>query len=330
MTTNEALHILGLVASASKEDIKKRYRQLMTQVHPDVHEAFREDYPYTAQEINMAYALLEKEAVSFPKASAPGSGRTSPVSKNKESIWNAPVNPRAYREREILHYMENSSGEILGTFPIAKGKYMWQPEEDFPLFLLSIYKCSKEIIEEAQGTVSGEMPSQARRELQAELAYLLAQQFIDGTALLHTFAKKISVDKKGLPVFYLHSMLELAEKIRKTSHQKISIKEGELLLPSRLFRHKLYLKNQAEQELGYLSFQDDRLYYLVIPLFEQRRVKVKIQVPVRAPSKKNTGKASYLPIHLWIKMLPESPNELPENLNLQIQRLLQSFLSAGF
>ena len=102
------------------------------------------------------------------------------------------------------------------------------------------------------------------------------------------------------------------------------------MLPSRLFRHKLYLKNQAGQELGYLSFQDDRLYYLVIPLFEQRRVKVKIQVPVHTPSKKNTGKASYLPIHLWIKMLPESPNELPENLNLQIQRLLQSFLSAGF
>lgn len=39
--------------------------------------------------------------------------------------------------------------------------------------------------------------------------------------------------------------------------------------------HKLYLKNQSGKELGSLSFSDDRLYYVVVPLFEQKRVQIK-------------------------------------------------------
>lgn len=49
----------------------------MTQVHPDVHESFREAYPYTAQEINTAYALLEKETPVFQNADASGYHKTA-------------------------------------------------------------------------------------------------------------------------------------------------------------------------------------------------------------------------------------------------------------
>lgn len=324
MTKKEALHILGLTSSAGKTEVKKRYRQLMTQVHPDVHETFRENYPYTAQEINMAYALLQKETSPFSDNPASGYKKSPAPSQKKASAWNAPINQQAYREREILHYMEDLDGSVLGTFSVAKGKYLWQPEEDFPLFLLSIYKCTKDILDEAQDQAAQKLSPKARSQVQAELAYLLAQQFIDSTSLLHTLAKKTDTDKEGHPVFYLPSMLEYQGQDLKISMQGFPLKEGELLLPSRIHRHKLYLKNQMGQELGYLSFQDDRLYYVVIPLFEQRRVKVKIQVPLKAQNKEKRNSNSFYPINLWVKLLPGSLKEMPENLNLRIQQLINT------
>ena len=38
----------------------------------------------------------------------------------------------------------------------------------------------------------------------------------------------------------------------------------------RLRNHRLCVRNRQGQELGYLSFQNDRLYYVVVPLFEQK------------------------------------------------------------
>jgi len=38
------------------------------------------------------------------------------------------------------------------------------------------------------------------------------------------------------------------------------------------------MKSASGQELGYLSFQDDRMYYVMTPLFEQCRVRVKLLV----------------------------------------------------
>lgn len=324
MTKTEAFSILGLSPTAGKTEIKKRYRQLMTQVHPDVHESFREAYPYTAQEINTAYALLEKETPVFQNADASGYHKTASSPKKKSSTWNAPVNQQAYRNREILHYMEDMDGVVLGTVTIAEGKYLWQPEEDFPLFLLSIYKCSKEILDETEAASPVRISTEDRSRFQAELAYLLAQQFIDGTALLHSLGKKAGADKEGLPIFYLPSMLEPSVKAAGTRAQGFPLKEGDSLFPSRIHQHKLYLKNQAGQELGYLSFRDDRLYYVVIPLFEQRRVKVKIRVPRNTVQKKTKTAHSFCSIDLWVKLIPKGLKEMPENLNLQIQQLLAS------
>ena len=309
MTAQKAYQILGIPPGTGKDEIKKRYRKLMTQVHPDVHASSQETYEYSAQEINSAYAVLMKEK---------GLSGVRRASKGKKTVaWDAPVNVNAYAEREVLQYAEDYDGTVLGTFCVAKGKYLWKTDEDFPLFLRSMYQCSKELLDEIDEKLCREEELSKRQKIHAELTYLLAQQFIDGSALLTELAEEKEVSPDGDRIFYFSSMLEL------TSGAP-SVKAGQPLYPSAVKNHRLYLKNQDGQELGYLSFSDDRMYYLVIPLFEQKRVQVKVQA-AEIKAEKRRRAVQYQKLDLWVKLLNKDISRLPESLNLQIETLLEEY-----
>ena len=308
MTAQKAYQILGIPPGTGKDEIKKRYRKLMMQVHPDVHVSSQETYEYSAQEINSAYAVLTKEKRV--------SGRRASKAK-KNAAWDAPVNVNAYAEREVLQYAEDYDGTVLGTFCVTKGKYLWKTDEDFPLFLRSMYKCSKELLDGIDEKLCREEVSSKRQKIQAELTYLLAQQFIDGSALLTELAEEKEVSPDGDKIFYFSSMLELTK-------EASTVKAGETLYPSTVKNHRLYLKNQAGHELGYLSFSDDRLYYLVIPLFEQKRVQVKV-LAAEIKTEKRRRTVRYQKLDLWVKLLKKDISRLPESLNLQIETLLEKY-----
>lgn len=320
MTIKEAYRILGLSPETGMQEIKKKYRELMMRVHPDVsHPPVSGKYAYTAQEINTAYSLL-KETISTDAET--GSGHNKDIrSKDKQTAaWNAPVNQNAYAEREILQHAEDSEGIILGNFCIAKGKYMWTTDEDFSLFLLSLYQCSKRILDEADSLLHRYDAPTDRTRFQAELTYLLAQQFIAQTTLLQELAKEEKKDSEGNRIFYIPSMLEV-------TGDAIPLKPGEMLYPSGVRHHRLYLKNHAGQKAGYLSFPDDRLYYVVVPLFEQKVVQIRIQTAEKQPTRKKKASKGYQNLHLWIKLSGKACSQLPENLNLQIERLLEQYKS---
>ncbi len=310
MTFEKACQILGIAPGSGIAQIKKRYRQLMLQLHPDMGTEGQNASVYQLHEIHEAYDFLKK-ARSRNKNSACIDPKNMSQTKSKKVTWDAPVNDHAYREREILHYAEDSDGSILGSFCITKEKYLWKTEEDFPLFLLSIYRCSKSLLDEIDETLQRNSPS-ARALIQPELAYLLAQQYIDGTSLLQELAKKVSTDDPSSSVFYISATLELTK-------PSLSPKPGEFLYPARLKQHRLYLKNRAGYGIGYLSFPDDRLYYVVIPLFEQRKVQVKIQTSLKQISPK------YPKLDLWIRFCDNDKLLMTENLNLQIQDLLLKY-----
>ena len=88
------------------------------------------------------------------------------------------------------------------------------------------------------------------------------------------------------------------------------------------------MKEVSEEELGYLSFRDDRLYYIVIPLFEQRRVQVRIRVS-EEPASQGKGKNTsfYQNLELYIRLDPLHQQFLPENLNLHIEKILREYIS---
>lgn len=290
MTLENACQILGIAPGTSMTEIKKRYRQLMLQLHPDMNTGSKINYAYHVHEINEAYALLKKdnlrEETSDPQL------RKNAGFKTGKSSWDAPVNEHAYCEREILHYAEDSSGSILGSFCIAKGKYLWKTQEDFPLFLLSIYRCSKNLLDEVDQRLH-RTSSALHSSIQPELA------------------QKISQDSCNLPVYYLTASLEFTASAE-------SFKPGELLYPAGIRRHRLYLKKQSGKVFGYLSFPDDRLYYVIIPLLEQRIVQTKIQISSQPSS-------HHQKLDLWIRFSQNIRQPMPENLNLQIQHLLNQY-----
>lgn len=316
MTVRKAYQVLGLPIGAEKNEIKKKYRKLMMQVHPDVNLLSQKSYKYSAQEINNAYAVLMKERESGINNSC--YDRKQHVSKNKKkAAWDAPVNENAFMEREVLQYVEDYDGTVLGTYCVAKGKYLWKTDEDFPLFLRSMYQCSKELLDEIDEKFCRDEAGAKRQQIQAELTYLLAQQFIDAMALLSELAEGEEIGSNGDRIFYLSSMLEL-------TNRAVPVKAGEAVYPSRLRNHKLYLKNQDGQELGYLSFSDDRMYYLMIPLFEQKRVQVKIQAAEMKAEKRQKAAGTYQRLHLWVKLLAVD-SRMPESLHLQIEKLLADY-----
>lgn len=98
MTKKEACRILGVAADASLQDIKKRYRHLMTQVHPDVHVSVRKRYAYSAREINIAYSVLRREreeaqSTSSGRSDEFSSGTFSESMAGEYSVASEPLNP---------------------------------------------------------------------------------------------------------------------------------------------------------------------------------------------------------------------------------------------
>ena len=115
MTRREAYNILGISPEMPMDEIKKRYRQLMHQVHPDSGVSSREAYGYSAQEINIAYEFLsmgESTDEFFNHIAGFHNKKGSAAREGKKDVWSAPLNQNAYQEREILCYAEDYDGAV--------------------------------------------------------------------------------------------------------------------------------------------------------------------------------------------------------------------------
>ncbi len=317
MTREEACRILGVSPGAAPDQIKRKYRQLMHRLHPDVGPS--EEDLHLAWQVNAAYALLKR---TWPAGDASQAGPDAASGISRHSAWDAPVNSHAYRERDILCYAEDSEGEVIGTFTAARGRYFWTTEEDFPLFLRSIYLCGKELLDEVDASL-GRASSFCRSRFHADLTYLLAQQYIDASSLLKELAARTTSDREGQEIYYFPAMLET--KGKGLPGLPGSLPADAPLFPSGVRDRRLYLKDISGQEAGYLSFSDDRLYYVLVPLFEQRQVLVRLRAAGENASH-NKRNAGYRRLHLWLKFKKEEDkSRLPESLNLQISQLLEHY-----
>lgn len=311
MTRDKAFKILNLKENSSVDLIKKRYHELMKQIHPDI--TSEHDYPYEVSEINAAYQYLnshplDNQTTIKNKNKYSRKSKESTTDSDSKTSWNAPKNPSAYCNRNIYHNVEDSDGIVIGQAIIDCGKYLWSMDEEFMLFLKSIYECSKLIVSESDDSTGRDRSRDVL--LQAEIAYLLAQQFVDSNLLLNnsTLVGKISAD-----TYIVDAMIEDIDLRHKFA-------EGECLVPGRLQKHRLYVNSQNGNELGYISFKDDRLYYVIIPLFERRAVKLKVQV-ANSEIKKQRG-ARYIDVSLMLKVIQEDKTIIADSINNKISRLL--------
>lgn len=348
MYIKQAYEILGVADNADRNEIKRKYRELMHKVHPDacahntdihqddIHNS--DSYDYSAYEINEAYSVIceyidssSKKTFntrySFYDSHEYGNNMDSHfqysdwcASSNKRAYgdWDAPENDNAYCNRSIYHYVEDYDGRNIGSFKIAHGRYIWTVEEDFKLFIRSIFECSEKLLGDIERQLDKSCDADKKLVIQAELAYLIAQQFIAATDTLGKILTSLESDDSE--IFYVESMLEVMQGAP-------FIKAGMTLYPSGIRRHRLYLMTKSGQEAGYVSFRDDRLYYILIPILEQKRALVKIEVS-RKQDRLNTRQPNkYKNLDLWIKMKDNDDNKFPENINMQIEELLKKYRS---
>lgn len=347
MYIKQAYEILGVTDNADRNEIKRKYRELMHKVHPDacahntdtqqddIHNS--DSYDYSAYEINEAYSVICEyidssskktfnTGYSFYDSHEYGNNMDSHFqysdwsasSDKREYGWDATENDNAYCNRSIYHYVEDYDGRNIGSFKIAHGRYIWTVEEDFKLFIRSIFECSEKLLGDIERQLDKSCDADKKLVIQAELAYLIAQQFIAATDTLGKILTSLESDDSE--IFYVESMLEVM-------HGAPFIKAGMTLYPSGIRRHRLYLMTKSGQEAGYVSFRDDRLYYILIPILEQKRALVKIEVS-RKQDRLNTRQPNkYKNLDLWIKMEDNDDNKFPENINMQIEELLKKYRS---
>ena len=101
------------------------------------------------------------------------------------------------------------------------------------------------------------------------------------------------------------------------------IKAGMKLFPVGIKKHRLYLMTRLGKEAGYISFKDDRLYYVLIPILEQKRAMVKIEVSSKQDRHNTMGEKKYKNIDLWVKIGNNAT--FPENINMRIEDLLNRY-----
>ena len=178
MTESEAYRVLGLPENAGPEHIRTRYRELIVQVHPDKvrrrsaqssdwpcmesetdsqeHQSAPFTTPHDARIINQAYNLLQRswrKTRNSREARASSDGQDfQKKTARSTGKWDAPCNPYAYHPREIYCRAEDAEGLPIGIFTIARGKYLWSQDEEFPLFLKSVYQCGSELLKEADAS----------------------------------------------------------------------------------------------------------------------------------------------------------------------------------
>lgn len=178
---------------------------------------------------------------------------------------------------------------------------IWIPDEDFSLFLKSLYNVAKRIVSE-----DDEIKSLNRTEdmtLMSDIAYLLSGQFFG-------IETALSLMKKENDTYYTKALLE-------GRNTKVLPKIGDPVIPIKVTNHRLYVGDRFGNTLGYLSFNDDRLLFGLIPLFEQKEVLLKMEV-------ESILKGHNPAIALWVKRIPSASSTNIDSINLKIRKVLDS------
>jgi len=290
ISITEAYRILAVSEDDDRTVVKKAYRKLMHRVHPDALAGRQPDYEFSAQDINAAYELILEHIDN--------NIRKTEKLRNQEmkgKTWSAPENPYAYTDRNIY----------VDRICVASGKYFLSEDEDFHMFLLSIYNCSRKIL--------ADFPDEIIKKFLGETAYLLSQQFVDREDILSRYEIE-SENKTNL--YYFPAMLE-------TEGKRCALQPGTVLTPAGMHNHRLYVKSPSGRETGYISFSDDRIYYALIPLFELRLAEVKIRVSGSIMGNNNVRSVKVRTLDLWVRIPECDRTRLEITLSGKISQLLE-------
>ncbi len=250
MDINTAYRILGASRNDDENTIKKKYKRLLFIHHPDAksHRGESSDDGMVTKVIE-AYKVV-RENLKFE------------ADQSVDLEWEATINEEAFCERAVYVQYRIYDDEDLPLSKVAEGKYVWDPDlEDFPLFAKSVLEAAKDAVSGAGRTSS--------TDLLMEVFHFMMQEYV-----LPTDAAR----KTGEPLGETDDITEyqFTGYIKSNFSRRTDVfHEGEPV--------DIYLSdNRAAAQnpvtgvfLGDISFDDDALYYVILPLLEEPLVKTR-------------------------------------------------------
>ena len=306
--------ILGVEPEDDEKSIKEKYRRLMFKHHPDSVTDSDEASLEKTQKINEAYAVLRK------------SGKQNTGRRVKFSKWGAEIIPDAFCERTIFIAGGEYEGYKISNIPVAHGKYERDPDlEEYDMLLFSLNKLTGELlekIERQENIYDGDtgLTDYQKKSYHMRLFHLLAQQFIDPVSCLKRVA--VSDSKEDMyDIYNFRAEIKVAEESTAKREAK-KLKPRDIVIPLAFDENRIMVGTGAKVILGYLTFSEDELYYVLIPILKEKLAKVKIEIPENM-KQKGKGSVSYAPVNLHIRLDKE---KMPEkDLNIQIRKVIMEY-----
>ncbi|MBP3781848.1 MAG: DnaJ domain-containing protein [Butyrivibrio sp.] len=248
MTLKEAYKILGASKENTDREIKAKYKKLLVMYHPDSDPTRKRD-PEDDEKIRQVIEAYRKIR-EF---------EGEPYFEPYEFTWDALENKRAFSERNIF-FQFKIYDEALPPSKMARGRFVWDPDmEEFPLFAKSVLEACKEVMTDHDFTPA---PDKVK-----DIFHLMMQEYVLPADAARKIGKMIREDGDR-EVYSFSGFIKDEPGTRRES----KINCGEPL--------NIYLReDRAVVEeivtgriLGSISFDEDELYYVVLPLLEDPKV----------------------------------------------------------
>lgn len=318
MDTEKAKKVLELSHINEKREIRQNYRRLMRKYHPDVLGEYGPEQTQRVQELIEAYNLLIKQ----PEKAF------HHIYRRDRWKWAGIINEKAFCDRNIyLFYTLETEEEPY--YRTARGKYMWDPdEEDFRLFLISLRHASKTLLEQVEAKCGCyELDQEVKMlhfQTESKLFHLLAQQFVDPLSVLKKMNTPVTTDQKQREIYHFRAWIKAENQDPGNAMMKDLIKGG-TLYPKKFQGYRILVENVEKQMLGHLSFDEDYLYFCVIPLLKQKCGQIKMKVRDIKSSRSWKKPEMKIDVDFYFRVENHICQNQSSELNEKIRTLLEKY-----
>ena len=276
MTLKESYKILGATKSDDPRTIKTKYKKLLILYHPDSDPTGKRD-PEDDEKIRQVIEAYRKIRESD------GESGYDPY----EFTWDAFENRNAFSERNI-YVQFKMYDEELPLSKMARGRFVWDPDmEEFRLFSKSVLEACREAITDYDAAPTP--------DLVKDIFHLMMQEYVLPADAARKLGKKVG-EEDG-PETY--SFVGFVKEASATPGEPLNI----YLREDRAVVEEIV----TGKILGAVSFDDDELYYVILPLLEDPEVEVRATV-TKCESSRKSGSRMHVDIKL---VIPVNLKDIP-------------------
>lgn len=296
MTLKEAYKILGVSRKDDDREIKAKYKKLLILYHPDSNPTGKRA-PEDDEKIRQVIEAYKKIKESEGK----------PCLDSYEFVWDAFENRAAFSERNI-YVQFKMYDEELPLSKMARGRFVWDPDmEEFRLFSKSVLEACKDIMADYSA-----IPASDKIK---DIFHLMMQEYVLPADAARKLGKKVREvgDKE---VFAFNGFVKENPADPKASIRVIGEPLNIFLQEDRAVIEEIV----TGKVLGTVSFDEDELYYVVLPLLEDMKVQAHALI-IKVEKSCRSGNRMNVVIELAI---PKNLKDVPVSNGKIIERLIRT------